>query len=93
MCFCGTNSFISAAPTASSRICIFVDYEFDLEPQERDRLVVAAAIIVSIILWRLATGDWDVAVAFGNLIVALITLVVTRSQSHNKADDGKRKTK
>jgi len=37
-------------------------------------------VFVVVLVWRLVTGDWSVAAAFGSLCVALMALAYQRSE-------------
>lgn len=50
----------------------------------RIKLEVSASslfVFVVVLVWKLVTGDWSVAAAFGSLCVALMALAYQRSQT------------
>lgn len=59
---------------------IFIEYQFDMERHELETIGVSFFILLVVLGWKLATGDWNVAAAFGSLVVALLTLAYSRSK-------------
>lgn len=60
------------------RRCLLITRGFQFTKAEMDKVMIVTFTITTVLGWRLATGDWNLAAGFGSFIVALITLLLTR---------------
>lgn len=58
---------------------LVIEYQFRSTRLELEIIVSSLFVLIIVLLWKLATGDWNVAAAFGSLCVALMTLAHQRS--------------
>jgi hypothetical protein len=58
---------------------LVIEYQFCSTRLELEIIVASLFVLIIVLSWKLATGDWNVAAAFGSLCVALITLAHQRS--------------
>lgn len=59
---------------------LVIEYHFSSTQIEFGFFSSALFVGVVVLVWRFATGDWNVAVAFGSLCVALMALGHQRSR-------------
>jgi hypothetical protein len=60
--------------------CIVVEYQFSGSRTELEIGASSLFIFAVVLIWKLGTGDWSVAAAFGSLCVALMALAHQRGQ-------------
>ncbi|KAF2481307.1 hypothetical protein BDY17DRAFT_186221 [Neohortaea acidophila] len=70
----------NGAPAFPRMSGIYIEYDFDMQTHELEKLVVASFAIVVVLVWKGATGDWSTAVAVGSFIVGVSGLIIKRSQ-------------
>lgn len=58
---------------------LVIEYQFCSTRLELEIIGSSLFVLGIVLLWKLATGDWNVAAAFGSLCVALITMAHQRS--------------
>jgi hypothetical protein len=60
---------------------VVIKYHFSSTRIELEIVTSSVFVGAVVLIWRLATGDWNVAAAFGSLCVALMALGHQRSRS------------
>jgi hypothetical protein len=60
--------------------CIVIEYRFSGSRTELEIGASSLFVFAVVRVWKLGTGDWSVAAAFGSLCVALMALAHQRAQ-------------
>jgi hypothetical protein len=60
--------------------CIVIEYQFSGSRTELEIGASSLFVFAVVLIWKLGTGDWSVAAAFGSLCVALMALAHQRGQ-------------